>query len=207
MLPRLRYDLGTTVVFVIIIFSSMLVAQTSELAVQGLSDRQARRAVNGWKADNKDFVHIQRGTEGELLKSLTGPNDVLGSLSLTGKPTGDFIVGSYLYDLRDRKYADMGSPSFSKDLKIQLGPADVEAFSFRKYVQGLGSALANPGALSVASVPPGASIMIDSEPQGATNKDFVVSKGKHSISVKSTAQSCADTVDVEDDLVVFKCPK
>ena len=59
----------------------------------------------------------------------------------------------------------------------------------------------------MTSFPPGAAIKIDNGARGVTDKDFVVSKGKHSVLVKSDKLACTDGVDVEDDPVIYKCPK
>jgi hypothetical protein len=203
--------------FSIVVFSSMLAAQGVG-DVPGFTDSQAKNAIKDWKKENRPFVKLDNAAADELRKSLSGEKTFKSpDLFPLGESPDDFIVGSYLYELRDRKYASMGSPSFSNDLKIDLGPADVESFTFAAYVASLRTP--TPGELSVRSQPPGASITIDGKPQGITDRDFVVSKGKHLISVKLAAAArsnpsipeeskkmeCTATLDVQDDITTFKC--
>jgi hypothetical protein len=129
-------------------------------------------------------------------------------LVIQGEGEEDFLARAYLSELRDRKYAAMGSPTISQEskIKVKLEPADIAEFPFRDYLRQLGPLLKNPGALSVISKPRGALITIDDSPHGSTNRDFVVSRGKHSVSVKSPKLSCAGNVNVESELVIFRCP-
>jgi len=194
-------------------FSSMLPAQTPAADTPSFDKKRAKEAIKDWKKEKKKYVQIDKEAEREVAKSITGQNASTlprESSGIAGK-ADDFVVSSYLDELRNRKYTEeaphagllMGTET--RKMKLQL--ADVQAFSFAAYTQELGSSLLRePGQLSVTSKPSGASITIDGSQRGTTDSDFVVSRGKHSISVNLNPP-CTDTVDVRDDLVVFRCPK
>jgi hypothetical protein len=185
------------------------------LTVEGTPNRPcftgsaARAAIGDWKKDNGYRIVIDGGAAAELSRNLGGGCAEEAADSHSGVGSQDhFVIGSYLYELRDRKYATMGSPAISDHFTIQLGPDDVKAFSFQNFAIDIGaSAWQDPGELIVDSIPPGATIMIDGKPRGMTRKDFVISKGKHSILVKLASQSCKDTVEIKDDPFPYQCPK
>ena len=199
------------------VLSSMLAAQASPSGKSGLSDKKVSQVIAYWGSANKG-VQIDSAAAAEMANSIVGrtgpksqptmePIDV--DSSNWSKAAGkhfDLLVSSYISELRDRKYEQMGSPPGSK---IELRAADVQAFPYVTYLDELRmqDVLKDPGFLSVTSSPPGAAIKIDDRARGTTNKDFVVSKGKHSVLVKADKLACTDGVDVEDDPVVYKCPK
>jgi hypothetical protein len=115
----------------------------------------------------------------------------------------EFVVKSYLADIRDKKLADANWHESSTS-KVTIGSKDVRNQSFASFFDKV---LRDPGALSVTSFPRGARIVIDSAAKGITDRDFVVSKGRHSVSVKSHKCDCTEDVDVEDQPVVVQCPK
>jgi len=196
----------------ILVLSSVLAAQVSPSAKSSLSDKKVSQAITNWKSVNKGVVQIDSAVAGEMASSIvsqTDPKNQPIDFSKGGKTADnhvDLLVSSYISELRDRKYEQTGSPPGSK---IELRASDIQAFSFATYLQGLRAqdVLRDPGFLSVTSFPPGAAIKIDNGARGVTDKDFVVSKGKHSVLVKSDKLACTDGVDVEDDPVVYKCPK
>jgi PEGA domain len=210
--PRLETGISTSVL-AIVVFSSLLVAQTPAVDMRSLTKGQAQQAIGGWKQENK-YVKIDKAAAGEVTKAITDQNVFKSPPHPTplAETADTFIVGAYLDELRNRKYPEVASPRPSKGtkstkMKMKLELSDVQAFSFTAYTQELGEALLRePGELSVTSKPPGASITIDGKRQGVTDRDFVVSRTKHKISVNLNPP-CTDTVDVKDDLVVFSCPK
>jgi hypothetical protein len=195
-----------------VVLSSALAAQLSPSGVSGVSYQNLSRAVANWKLANKSSVQIDPAATSEIASDIASRSDIKGQpidVNAWPKPADkrvDLLVSSYISELRDRKYEQTGLPRGSQ---IKLGAADVQAFSFATYVQDLHlqAILRDPGFLSVTSLPPGAAIKIDNGARGLTDKDFVVSKGKHSVLVKSDKFTCTDGVDVEDDPVVYKCPK
>jgi hypothetical protein len=190
----------------------VLAAQVSPSAKSSLSNKKVSQAITNWKSVNKGVVQIDSAVAGEMASSIvsqTDPKNQPIDFSKGGKTADnhvDLLVSSYISELRDRKYEQTGSPPGSK---IELRASDIQAFSFATYLQGLRAqdVLRDPGFLSVTSFPPGAAIKIDNGARGVTDKDFVVSKGKHSVLVKSDKLACTDGVDVEDDPVIYKCPK
>lgn len=196
----------------ILVLSSVLAAQVSPSAKSSLSNKKVSQAITNWKSVNKGVVQIDSAVAGEMASSIvsqTDPKNQPIDFSKGGKTADnhvDLLVSSYISELRDRKYEQTGSPPGSK---IELRASDIQAFSFATYLQGLRAqdVLRDPGFLSVTSFPPGAAIKIDNGARGVTDKDFVVSKGKHSVLVKSDKLACTDGVDVEDDPVIYKCPK
>lgn len=200
----------------ILVLSSVLAAQVSPSAKSGLSDKKVSQAITNWKSVNKGVVQIDSATAGEMASSIVSQTDPKNEPTnqpidfSRGDKTADnhvdLLVSSYISELRDRKYEQTGSPPGSK---IELRASDIQAFSFATYLQGLRAqdVLRDPGFLSVTSFPPGAAIKIDNGARGVTDKEFVVSKGKHSVLVKSDKLACTDGVDVEDDPVIYKCPK
>jgi hypothetical protein len=200
----------------ILVLSSALAAQVSPSAKSSLSDKKVSQAITNWKSVNKGVVQIDSAVAGEMASSIVSQTDPKNQptnqpidFSKGGKTADnhvDLLVSSYISELRDRKYEQTGSPPGSK---IELRASDIQAFSFATYLQGLRAqdVLRDPGFLSVTSFPPGAAIKIDNGARGVTDKDFVVSKGKHSVLVKSDKLACTDGVDVEDDPVIYKCPK
>ncbi len=196
----------------ILVLSSVLAAQVSPSAKSSLSNKKVSQAITNWKSVNKGVVQIDSAVAGEMASSIvsqTDPKNQPIDFSKGGKTADnhvDLLVSSYISELRDRKYEQTGSPPGSK---IELRASDIQAFSFATYLQGLRAqdVLRDPGFLSVTSFPPGAAIKIDNGARGVTDKEFVVSKGKHSVLVKSDKLACTDGVDVEDDPVIYKCPK
>jgi hypothetical protein len=196
--------------FTIVVWSSSAHAQTNAtFGEPALTKSEARRAINDWTINNKPTAVIDNPAVEHVQEAVARPGAfaVVRSSSPRAQATDNYVVSSYLYELRDKKYKKMGSPNPSKE-PIELTLSDVQAFSFSTYVNGLGAdVLQDPGELTVTSLPPGATISIDNTSRGITNKDFVVSKGKHLIVVKLVKSTCKETVDVRDDPVDFKCPK
>jgi hypothetical protein len=198
--------------FIAIAFCSIATAETPcHPRLPKVGYEKAQQTIDSWVQDNHDTVSVGHGVIGDLSRTFAGNDKECGTAE-NAPPTlkerqYDFVINSYLYDLRDRKYALQGSPPFPKGNRIELRPSDVRAFSFATYSRSISpDSWADPGELSVVSSPPGVAITIDGQSRGMTNRDFVVSKGKHTIAVK-LAKPCADTVEVKDDPVTFKCPK
>lgn len=200
----------------ILVLSSVLAAQVSPSGKTSLGDKRVSQAIANWKSANEGLVQIDSAAAGEMASSIVSQTDPknqptnqpidFSKGSKTADNRVDLLVSSYISELRDRKYEQTGSPPGSK---IELRASDIHAFSFATYLQGLRAqdVLRDPGFLSVTSFPPGAAITIDNGARGVTDKEFVVSKGKHSVLVKSDKLACTDGVDVEDEPVVYKCPK
>jgi len=202
----------------ILVLSSVLAAQVSPSGKSSVSDKKVSDAIAKWESANKGFVQIDSEAAGKIASGVlhaaheNQPIDWSAGLSVGAKSVEgesadkrlDLLVSSYMSELRDRKYEQMRLRPGSN---IELRTADVQAFSFVTYLRESQDVLRDPGSLSVISFPPGAVIKIDNGTRGFTDKDFVLSKGKHSVPVKSDKLACADSVDVEDDPVVYNCPK
>jgi PEGA domain len=210
MFPTARFPASIAgIVCSIAALPTVLVAQTSAVELPRFTKETAKAAVNYWKESNK-LVKIDRSAARSVQAAFTAPRQFERprlSNPLT-ESADDFVIGCYLDELRDRRYLKMGSPAVSKNPKISLTSTDVEDFSIATFAAGLPPDIwPHPGELTVLSFPPGASISIDGVPRGNTNKDFVVSKGKHDIVVHLEKQTCDAAVLVVDDLFVFRCPK
>ncbi|MGA8764464.1 MAG: PEGA domain-containing protein [Candidatus Sulfotelmatobacter sp.] len=194
-----------TLAFAVLLLSGVLAA--SVVKKPCFNSDQAKAAIAGWKNDNTALVVLDKAATRGLISGNTCAGQLDNSFPLADSKD-DFVVGSYLYELRDRKYTKMGSPILSNDLKISLGLDDIQALPFERFSLEMGAAIwQDPGELTVESSPTGASIMIDDQPRGMTRKDFVLSKGKHSIFIKSDNVSCAETIDIKDEPLTYECPK
>jgi hypothetical protein len=98
------------------------------------TDEQAKGAINDWKSANKDFVMLDKAVRPAIRQSLTG-NTCLkpDNLNSWADSQSGFVIGSYLYELRDRKYASMGVPDVS-GTTIKIAVDDVRAFPFDTYL-------------------------------------------------------------------------
>jgi hypothetical protein len=179
------------------------------------------QAVASWVNQNKAFVELKPDATSMLNATFSNEKttaDFEKVLRVQGSPPDDqktgLLIKSYLSEVRDKKFGECPRLSNCSQQKITIGAADLQLFSFGDFAKGLSTganqaALRDPGFLSVKSSPPGAAIVIDSQFRGGTDKDFVVSKGKHSLSVTSDQPkvNCKDDVDVGDQPVVYKCPR
>jgi hypothetical protein len=192
------------------LLSGLAEAQGAVIKRPCVTGRVAKEAINDWKTNNKHLVVIDDEALYQIKLTVTSGPCVAkeGYVIPPTDPQGTFVISSYLYELRDRKYAAVGYTSVSDHAKIELGPDDIKALPFNKFSLELGAAVwQDPGELIIDSSPTGARIEIDGKPQGITKKDLVISKGKHSILVKLANLSCADTIEVKDDPVPYECPK
>ena len=187
------------------LMSTVAIAQTPASEFPRFTKEEIQDAVNSWKEKNK-YVKVDRSAARSIQAAFIAPAGF--NKPAISYPGNDFLIGSYLDELRDRKYVSMGSPPFSRNLKISLTSIDVEGFPVRTFLARLPVDIwPEPGKLTVISAVPGASISIDGEPRGVTNKDFVVPKGKHDIIVRLDNLTCEQAVLVMDDRFVFRCPR
>jgi hypothetical protein len=194
----------------IVLLSGVVEAQVTALKRPCFTGRVAKEAISDWKTDNKSLVVIDDEAVYQIKLAITGDPCIAkgGVLVPLADSQGGFVISSYLYELRDRKYAAVGYPSLYHHVKIELGPDDIKALPFNRFSLELGAAeWQDLGELIVDSSPTGAKVEVDGKPQGITKKDLVISKGKHSILVRLANQSCADTIEVKDDPVPYECPK
>jgi PEGA domain-containing protein len=203
-----RFDESIAVIVCLILsLSSAPVAQIPASDFPRFTKEEIQDAVNSWKNKNK-YVKVDRSAARSIQAAFIAPAGFNKPAISHPGSRNDFLIGSYLDELRDRKYVSMGSPSFSRNLKISLTSTDVEGLPVRTFLARIPVDIwPEPGELTVISAVPGASISIDGEPRGVTNKDFVVPKGKHDIIVRLENQTCEQAVLVMDDLFVFRCPR
>jgi hypothetical protein len=148
------------------------------------------------------------------------------------------LVDSYLYELRDKKidrilkqqkkvklnkYAKTppfvppqwttGAPIIKVGEGVEvtnLTVEDVRGYTVAKFLRERARMLeSSTGRLVVTSQPDAASISIDGDEKGFTNKTFVVSAGEHGVSVKKKEASldCDDKVSVPANTTkYFHCP-
>jgi hypothetical protein len=199
---------AAAIVCVAALLSPPAAAQETSADFPRFAKDEARGAIDYWKEENK-LVKLDRLAQRSIQAAFTAPHASAKQASAatdSTESTDDFVVGAYLDELRDRKYAKVGAPTISKR-KIELTAADVDDFSVAKFIAGMpGDVWPHPGEMTVISFPPGALISIDGNPRGMANKDFVLPKGKHDIVVHSQNQTCSAAILVMDDLFLFRCP-
>lgn len=158
------------------------------------SKNYVRKAINSWELENSIKVDydmeklIERECSGWDKSVFTGEDVALGT-------------ELYLYEIRDRK-SELPMIGNMSNITIEDSQLYYPMGNFDFLI------LQKPkGYLKVTSKPVGANIMIDGVSKGKTNRKYVLSSGKHTISVKSSFLDCHDEITItEGETETYHCP-
>lgn len=191
----------TTVMVTLLIsqFSySVFVSAAEKLPIQ---ESEVIKVIEAWQLDSASKV--SQSAASKIYKELEKENIEVLATEIRNKP--NFIIESYLYEVRDRKIAAGYKAALLTEKDLERYPIRA---AFKTY-----SWLGAHAWLSVASEPEGASTDIDGSHKGFTFRRFVLSPGEHMIRIVNQAGGgdwsvCESQVQIlENKETQIHCPR
>lgn len=226
--------LALTLLATVTVLAHRIAASTPQAARSETLRKYIYESFDSWKKINQ--IDIQTEATERIKEGFLNEQSYLEHIFSRHQMNGDAqrqlfeaLVAEYLYDLRDTKMSDtkvpatksLETPRFREaTLRIsrpQLVPepilitvelvASYPVSEFLKKLKPVLDGPGTPGQLEVISTPERESITIDGEGRGDTCKTFVVSPGKHTVTVQGKNKCSGDVVVGEGKTERFCCPK